>query len=107
MHYLTFSTHRAARLAGVQTCSAADLEVAAAALDLRDLRHAASGDHGDEDSALRYAAAEGPALVLFPDGHVVRVERARDAAADDRVAAEEREWADRRPARRLARRGEG
>lgn len=62
---------------------------------------AAKGTHATEAEALAYAAAEGPSVVLCPDGRVLRVARQRNAAEDARVAADERALADLRARRPL------
>lgn len=108
--YLTFTEHRADIVTRLDRrarrhCTAADLErwFAAATPDERVAR--ASGAHARAADAVSYARREGPAYIIGADGLAVRVERQRDAAADERVAAEEQVYARRRPIRRM--RGEG
>jgi len=47
----------------------------------RELRRLAKGVHTDEAAALAYAAAEGPAVVICPDGRTIRPASASDEAA--------------------------
>jgi hypothetical protein len=95
--YLTFTLLRAEKLA-----RAAGLELGAwlrrVAGDRRgrgELARQVSGMHGDRNDAIAYAQSEGPAFVLTPDGEVLRVERARDAALDTAAATEERAYSER------------
>lgn len=108
--YLTFTAHRANHITHTDPrtgrhCTATELErwFAAATPDERAAR--ASGAHARAADAVSYARREGPAYIIGADGLAVRVERQRDAAADERVAAEEQVYARRRPIRRM--RGEG
>lgn len=94
--HLTFTLARAERLA------------AAARVDLgtwlrraggesrgrRELARQASGMHETRAEAIGYARREGPAFILAPDGEVLRIERARDAALDAAAITEERAYAE-------------
>lgn len=93
--YLTFSPNKLA---------SALLAADRSADPTRELRRWAKGVHMDEAAALAYAAAEGPSIVLFPGGRIVLVERARDAAEDARIAADQTARAER--LRRMALRDE-
>lgn len=94
--YLTFTIARAellAREAGVDLGTW--LRRAGADRARRELAKRVSGMHGTRDLAIAYARAEGPAVILCPDGEVLRIERARDAKLDAAAAAEETALAER------------
>lgn len=100
--HLTFSLHRAARLATDGALWQARRELGTddhlallRQLDRALLAARASGIHATREEAEAYARREGPMLLATPEGEVVRIERARDAGEDARVAADERAFAER------------
>lgn len=94
--FLTFTEHRLATLMAVNGLrTAAALAAYLRTTDRTELAQRATGAHAQLEAALAYARREGPALVVTPDGRLLRVERERDAAEDARIAAEERAYSER------------
>lgn len=105
--YLTFSAHRAARLATDEALWLARREEGTAEpmvllrqLDRAILAARASGIHADRAAAVAYAAREAspgrPFILITPDGELELVPaRARDAQLDVTIAREERDYAER------------
>lgn len=95
--HLTFSLSRAERLARLDGVELGTWlrRAAAEVRGRRELARKAGGVHTERSAALAYATTEGPAFILCPDGEIVRVERARDAAEDARIAADQRARAER------------
>lgn len=63
--------------------------------DLAELARRATGRHATRSEAMDYGRREGPMIVLAPDGDVFEVARARDAAEDARIAADQTARAER------------
>lgn len=95
--HLTFTLARAERLAAADHVELGTWlrRAAGERKGRRELARQASGMHADRGEAIEYARREGPALVLCPDGEVLRIERARDAALDTAAATEERAYTER------------